>query len=273
MNPVDWASILEIAAAIVTSYDTGVTLRQLFYRLVAKELLVNTRSYYKRLSERTAQARRAGSFPALEDRTRTIHRWLTFGSPQAALLDTAESYVRDRTEGQEWKTYIGVEKHGLVNQLMSWFAPLGLPVLALGGYSSQTFVDEVRKDAEQDGRPSALLYAGDFDPSGVDIDRDFVKRTGCFTEVVRVALTAEQVTRYDLPPQMGKSTDSRAATFVEKHGQLVQVELDALPPNILQMIFAEALEPYWDESSYDRTIEIERSERGVLIRLAQEWAR
>jgi hypothetical protein len=52
-----------------------------------------------------------------------------------------------------------------------------------------------------------LIYAGDFDPSGEDIDRDFIQRTACFDEVVRVALSLEQVERYDQPPQLGKATD------------------------------------------------------------------
>jgi hypothetical protein len=30
-------------------------------------------------------------------------------------------YRRDRTEGQEWSIYIGVEKRGMIEQLDSWF--------------------------------------------------------------------------------------------------------------------------------------------------------
>ena len=43
-----WVPILKHAVNIVSSYDSGVTLRQLFYRLVADLTLPNTRSYYKR---------------------------------------------------------------------------------------------------------------------------------------------------------------------------------------------------------------------------------
>lgn len=66
----DWPTLLERAAEIVDSYDTLVTLRQLFYRLVAAELLPNTTNAYKALSRHTAQARREGLFPALMDRGR-----------------------------------------------------------------------------------------------------------------------------------------------------------------------------------------------------------
>ena len=50
----DWKALLPRAAEIVHSYDTGVTLRQLFYRLVANQSLPNTTSAYKSLSKYTA---------------------------------------------------------------------------------------------------------------------------------------------------------------------------------------------------------------------------
>ncbi len=41
-----WVTILVRAAEIVRSYSVGVTLRQLFYRLVSELLIPNTRSAY-----------------------------------------------------------------------------------------------------------------------------------------------------------------------------------------------------------------------------------
>lgn len=145
--------------------------------------------------------------------------------------------------------YLGVEKAGLVVQLESWFGERGVPILALGGYSSQSYVSEILGDVRT-GRAAVLLYAGDFDPTGEDIDRDFVARTGCWDQVVRVALSAEQVTRYRLPPNPGMATDSRAAGFVSRYGQLVQAELDALLPETLRSLFADAIAEYWDEYAY-----------------------
>ena len=60
---------------IVESYDTRVTLRQLFYRLVAAALILNIDSHYKTLSRLTAQGRRDGSFPELMDTTRSIEEY------------------------------------------------------------------------------------------------------------------------------------------------------------------------------------------------------
>jgi hypothetical protein len=265
MSRLDWNTILERAAAIVSDYDTGVTLRQLFYRLVAAELLPNTQGAYKALSSHTAEARRQGAFPDLIDRTRQIHRDVSFAGPEDARRFLFSLYRRDRTEGQAFSLYLGVEKNGIVEQLRSWFGDYGVPILALGGYSSQSYVQNVAADVGEQGRPAVLIYAGDFDPSGEDIDRDFLARTGCFLETVRVALTPEQVKDYELPPQPGKETDSRATGFVRRHGQLLQVELDALPPDVLHSLYQEAVAPYWDMSAYLTSLVKEKEDRLCLV--------
>ncbi len=260
----DWSAILEQAAEIVDRYDTGVTLRQLFYRLVAAEILPNTRVAYCTLSKVTAEARRQDRFPALVDRTRQIHRYRTFGGPDEARSWLSRIYRRDRTEGQEYSIYLGVEKAGIVEQLESWFGDLGISILALGGYSSQSYVDEIAKDVQEQTRPAVLIYAGDFDPSGEDIQRDFIERAGCFDEVVRIALNAEQVDEYDLPEQMGKATDTRARGFIERHGKLVQVELDALPPDVLKRLYTEAIAKFWSDAAYGKIMKRERREAALL---------
>jgi hypothetical protein len=74
-NRLSWPPILEQAAAIVAGYDTPVTLRQLFYRLVAALVLPNTLPTCKTLSARTAQARRDGDFPDLWSHARRELAW------------------------------------------------------------------------------------------------------------------------------------------------------------------------------------------------------
>jgi hypothetical protein len=192
-----WAEILDQAAAIVESYATLVTLRQLFYRLVVARILENTLNAYKARSHHTAAARRDDDFPALADPTRQIHRFQTFADVSDAQRWLSRIYRRDRTEGQEYNVYLAVEKEGIVQQLRAWFADLGVPILALHGYASQSYVDDIVADVEADGRPAILIYAGDLDPSGEDIQRDFEARTAIFDEVVRVAVTPAQIAQYN----------------------------------------------------------------------------
>jgi hypothetical protein len=259
-----WPAILAQAAEIIRSYDTAVTLRQLFYRLVSAGTIPNTTSAYTTLSARTAEARRDGDFPDLIDRTRRIHRAATFDDPQDAREWLREIYRRDRTEGQPWSVYLAVEKAGIVEQLTAWFGDRGFPILALGGYPSQTYVNEIVEDVEGQNRKAVLLYAGDFDPSGEDIIRDFIERTDCFDRVIRVALTEKQVREYDLPEQPGKARDTRAKGFVARHGRLVQVEVDALPPDVLHQLFEEALEPFVDTSTFRAVLAQKEAEREAL---------
>jgi hypothetical protein len=270
MSRIDWPAIIDRAADIVRSYDTSVTLRQLFYRLVSEQLVPNSTAAYKRLSSLTAEARRWGRFPPLLDRGRQIHRdpfWDNAADAVEALLD---QFRLDRTAGQDVSLYLGVEKAGMVVQLRSWFGDLGVPVLALGGYSSHTYAAIVRHHVRAQERRAVLLYAGDFDPSGEDIDRDFIEQTNCWVKVVRVALTAEQVQEHGLPINPGKVTDSRAAGFIERHGELMQVELDALDPDTLQAMFEAALDEFWDASAYETVLDLEQAEHERLAEVARE---
>jgi hypothetical protein len=195
---------------------------------------------------------------------------MSFDSPEQAQAWLQRVYRCDRTEGQGFAVYVAIEKHALGALLGSWFAPLGIPVVALGGYSSQTLTDEVAADVDEDGRDAVLLYATDFDPSGEDIGRDFIERADCFDQVVRVALTLEQVHEFGLPPLPGKTTDSRASGFVERHGELMQVELDALPPDELRALYEAGLDAYWDVSRYESLLRREEDERRQLVPRGEE---
>jgi hypothetical protein len=150
-------------------------------------------------------------------------------------------------------------------QLSDWFEDdRGIPVFTVHGYSGQGLVTDVRNDIMVSNRPTVLLYAGDFDPSGEDIDRDFVARVGIFDKVLRVALNEDQVLAFDLPPQLGKADDPRAADFVAKHGELVQVELEALDPDDLRGLYEDALAEFWDDDAYQLALGHEDTERDEL---------
>lgn len=267
----NWPSVLDRARTIIGGYDTGVTLRQLFYRLVADGTLPNLQTHYRRLSGMTAAARRDNAFPALLDRTSRIERYQSFDGPADAIRYMRNMYRRDRTQGQEWSIYIGVEKSGLSAQLDAWFSdPLGIPHVALGGFASQTLCDQVRRDIERQGRPAVLIYAGDFDPSGMAISEDFISRVGIFDRQHRVALTPEQITQHNLienPDPEGAAKvrrDPRAAAFVHQYGQLVQYEVDALPPEALRNMYRTAINEYWDDATYQAVMGREVEDREAL---------
>ena len=269
---INWAPVIEHAAIIADSYSTPITLRQLFYRLVVEQSIANKESTYKRLSDLTAKARRARDFPPLADLTRRIDLAPSWTRPGDILADLAAHYRCDRTEGQTWTVVLGVEKRGMTAQLIDWFGDeRGVPVVALAGYDSESHIAEVRRLVLRQARPAVLLYAGDFDPSGEDILRDYAERSGCWDKIRHIALTDEQVARYELPENPGKTTDSRASAFAARHGRLVQVELDALDPEDLRQLYADATAEFWDESPYRDVMVRERADREALQEFTQRW--
>ena len=145
---VQWAPVLERAATIVNADPVGMALRGLFYRLVSEGRLRNTRGHYKTLSARTAEARRAGWFPS--------HRpGAEHPAPGALLRRRRCAHERSRClparphRRPAVAVYLGVEKNALVGVIESRFRHLGVPVLASGGYGSQTFMDDVVVDVRE----------------------------------------------------------------------------------------------------------------------------
>lgn len=247
----DWVNtILPVAREIVLSYNTAVTLRQLFYRLVSLPhghpgRIPNTASAYTVLSRTTAEGRRDGTFPDLIDQGAEIVVPAAWESPREGIEALRDQYRRDRTDGQPYQLWLGTEKLGMINQMRLWFRDRGIPIVALGGHGSQSYVDMIRRRADRDGRPAILLYAGDHDPSGWRILSSFVDRTGFWAnpqlpewnpedmpadrgltaagEVIpnydryrkyRVALQPEQCDEYGLARNSAKEKDPNLAAFL-----------------------------------------------------------
>jgi hypothetical protein len=288
---VNWLLVLDEARRIIAGYERRITLRQLFYRLVAKGVLENTRGYYQRLSKYTAAARREreNPFPALIDRTRSIRRAMSWDSTEDAMDCIARNYRRDRTEGQPVALYLGVEKDADADLLYEWFGePLGIPIVALGGFDSQSHLDEVIADAREQAktRPVVMLYAGDYDCSGKKIAEDFRDRGDWPGEFIELVLTPDQIDRYvrpsGLPVLANPKQDPRRKWFIAKYGaenlrrwgiENPQVEMDALEPDVLYAIFEDAINRYFNQDAYDAVMKAEAEERGRLTRLAEAWRR
>jgi hypothetical protein len=267
----DWSPIIEAAVGIVDEYDYLITLRQLHYRLLSLPDLDygSGKKDYDYLSDRTAQARRRRNFPALSDQTRRIEQVPFWASPQAALADLIEQYRLDRSEGQEFVIVLGGEKRAMLAQFRQWYPDLGLPFIALSGNASQSYVDEVAAFVEDDGRKSVLLYVGDLDAAGEEIEEDFCRRCDVWDHVERIAVTEEQVTGLGLPRLPGKPNDPKRKPFIERHGWLFGVEVEAIPPDLLRSLYDDALATYWDKSTYDAVVAREHKDRAELAEAAR----
>lgn len=265
------------------------TLRQLYYQLVARLVIKNSLNQYKRLSALLAKARLDGLVPweALEDRSRlTLHSggWADQREfTKAELEDLLVGYRRDLLQGQSQALELWIEKDALSRIAHGAAFPYCVPVIVARGFSSVSYVNECRKRLERNakmGKRTVILYFGDLDPSGWEMLPAMLEtlqvemELGDLVKGVRCALTPAQVERYRLPPSIEamKATDSRTPNFKamlrgDGYPDDLAVELDALPPATLAGLVRESIEAHLDLSLFEREREREEAERLELARL------
>ncbi|WP_229686938.1 hypothetical protein [Longimycelium tulufanense] len=157
--------------------------------------------------------------------------------------------------------------------ITQWTETLGIPVIICRGFGSQSYVDQVRDRVLDDGRPAVLLYVGDWDASGEDIQRDWMKRTGCWSVARRLAVTKRQAN--GLPSAPAKQGDPRWPKFAARHGydvhNPVQWEVEALPPERLRRLVLAAVDRYLDRAQFNRVLDRERREQAELAAFVRQW--
>ena len=260
-------AIVDIAYTILAD-DHPMTVRQVYYQLVARQIIKNQDSQYKRISRILVDARKDGAIPWdwIEDRLRrprAVSMWedLTdFGT------DAVQAYRRNVWTEQPRYFETWLEKDALSGIFEDLLRPYGVTLNVGRGYDGW---DSIRNAAQRmgDGRRAAILYFGDFDPSGEDMARSLEDRLayfGCMPDIVKCALTAEDIARYQLPPDPAKRTDTRAAEFIAKNGD-ISVELDALPGAVLRQRIRQEVEARLDMSALEATRRLEATERQRLI--------
>ncbi len=261
--------LIERAHAILAGLRPNpMTVRQVYYQLVSGHGLENTRGQYKAVSNALVKARKEGIIPWewIEDRLRrprSVDMW-------TGLPDFAETckraYRLDVWETQPGYVEAWLEKDALSGIFEDTLDAYGVTLNVGRGYDGW---DSIRNAAERySDRPDvAVLYFGDFDPSGEDMARSLSERLrffGCEPEIVKCALVFEDIERYDLPPAFAKRTDTRAAGFIARHGD-VSVELDALPVTVLRERLVDEVEARMDLDALAEVQDRKQEDRGTLV--------
>jgi hypothetical protein len=291
---------LDAAYSIAGEYRGNLTVRQLYYQLVARGFIPNSQESYKRLVSILTDARLSGDFPFewLLDRTREARPGRFTGDqtdPADALSSVAreirsapERWLwRDRWLGQPTHVSVWVEKEALAGVFEGPCDELGVSWFVLRGYSSLSalsqWVDNV-DDAYRSGNSSIteaiVLYFGDHDPDGWEIPRSAERNVQAIADVRgieippvefrRVALIREQIDLYDPPPFPAKETSSRFESYVREHGLRDAWELDALRPEVLDKLIRETVEEYFVEDVHDDNEETVRVARNEMRTKMQE---
>ncbi len=248
------------------------TLRQVHYRLVGRgdTTYANTRVDYNQLSKWLVQDRIEGVIPWgwIEDRLRKP-RHVPMWEDVRGFKDFARRvYRRDVWQDQPRYLEAWLEKDALSGIFGDALEPYGVTLNVGRGFDSATSVKDAA-DRYRDGEGITVLYFGDFDPSGEDMVRSLRARLlelGAEPEIVKCALTFEDIERYELPPDFTKATDSRSSAFVARFGD-VAVELDALPRDVLLERIRREVEPLMDLEALEQTREAERADKERLDEL------
>lgn len=252
---------------VIAQYDMALTLRQIYYRLVAAGLIPNRRTAYNGLSAQLVKAREAREVDErrIVDRSRsTIDR--AFDSPQdffeAAVWTCENRFFRRFWTTQDVYVEAWVEKDALSQVIAGAVEGLNTIVAPSRGYSSFSYVRDACRRFERnrgDADQVVILHLGDHDPSGLDMTRDLRERFVSYSyefdfrvEVKRIALTFDQVQERDLIPNPTKIQDPRAQGYIDQYGDECW-ELDAIEPDELVGMVEEAVRDEitdpdaWDE--------------------------
>jgi hypothetical protein len=270
--------LIDGANAIIEEYQRGgyvLTLRQLYYQFVSRDLLANTEQNYARLGRVLSDGRLAGlvDWEAIEDRTRETVIPTRWGSPREIAEAAARSYHIDLWENQPVRVEIWVEKDALAGVFERVCRELDVPLLACRGYTSQSEMwSSAQRMTEADAH-HVILHFGDHDPSGIDMTRDIEERLintfGAPAEVIRIALNMDQIEEYNPPPNPAKSTDSRFESYMQEFGD-ESWELDALEPQVLEDLAGGYTRSYIDAEQWGADRRRQEQERSRLFELAKK---
>lgn len=269
---------LSIINNIIETYVADgytMTLRQLYYQLVARDIVSNNAREYAKLSILLKKGRMSGvvDWNAIEDRGRLPKLpWFTEGIGDA-IQTIYDQYRLDRQEGQENYIEVWVEKDALSNVMLRITEKYHVRLMVNKGYSSCSAMKQAADRFEDARTHGILIYLGDHDPSGKDMVRDIEARLNEFgvddLEVISPALTMEQIRRYKLPENPAKITDPRAKEYIERYGNK-SWELDALEPPVLVKIVESAILDYLDLETFNDMVVKEKDHKKKLLKIINE---
>ena len=270
----------ELLAQVEDVLDTyrdelPLTARQIFYRLVGSVDYPKDENAYARLQEHLGNFRRAGlvEFDYIRDDGTTTLAPLEFASPEE-ILEEAERLASEgqgvRLEGQPRWVELWCEAAGMAPQLYRAVNEYGVTVYSSGGFDSLTVKYEAAQRISEREVPTTILHVGDHDPSGLALFNAVAEDVDAFAtedvEFLRVAVTPDQIERYDLPSAPPKKTDKRS---VWRDGDST-VQAEALPPDVLAAEVRQAVETELDMDAFRATKSTEDGNREAFERMMRQ---
>ncbi len=248
----------------VKGYD--LTVRQVYYQMVARGYIENSQKSYDRLADLVNNGRLAGliDWAMIVDRGRETVTPATWKNPAEIVKTAANQFAVDKWEDQPNHIEVMVEKQALEGVLIPVCQRLGIRFTANKGYSSSSTLYEAGKRLYKktlEGKTVWVLYLGDHDPSGIQMTEDVENRLNLFAgevcvNVERLALNMDQVQVFKPPENPAKETDSRYAAYIARFGTS-SWELDALDPGTIDQIVTTTVERLRDNIAWSEAVKRE----------------
>lgn len=216
----------------------------------------------------------------IADHTRLRRVDTMYESIADALARTAEHYRRDLWAQQPRVVEVWCESDSIGGVLDPVTRALGVPLLAARGQSSKTFAFAAAQEYRRIGKPVTVLYVGDWDPSGLAVDRSLRERLNRYCggavaiDFRRIAVTPAQIVDLGLTSHEANRADASYPRFVaDCHAAGVPVEaveVEAIPPAALrELLEAELYALVDDAGRWNAAIEAQVSEREILASYAR----
>ena len=267
--------IVEVLAA-----DHPQSVRHTFYVQTDPRLPVavdKSEAGYRRVQRRLHALRESGAVPFdwIVDATRRGFHTATYRSGADFLRRVAGLYRADVWRGAATHCEIWCESRSIAGVLEADCRETATSLFPTAGFASDSLIFEAARDhVRHQGSTSrgVVLYCGDHDPSGLEIDRDaeaklrrYIDRLGGdpdWLEFRRLAITPAQIVAYGLPTKPRKASERRRPEVT------ATVEAEAMPAGDLRRIVRSAVEAYLPAGALHAAQVAEASERAGLLRLA-----
>lgn len=257
------------------------TLRQLYYQLVSRDIIPNVQTEYAKISKLLKEGRMGGivDWNAIEDRLRVPYLPYWNHDIPDAINDTINQYRLNRQKDQSVYIEVWVEKDALSGVLKRVTSEYHIRLLVNRGYGSVTAIHDAYKRYKKqiiEGKKVKLLYLGDHDPSGIDMIRDIRERINEMLDanyldnviVEHIALTMKQIKKYNPPTNPAKLTDPRAKWYIQSYGNS-SWEVDALDPKTLNKLVSSTIESNIDMDLFNNMKKREETDKIILRKLSK----
>ena len=261
--------------ALLAYVEQPITLRGLFYRAVSAGVYPDTADeHYRQCGRLLLKLRRESIVPYrfIIDSTR---RRLKPGS-WSGLADfsevIAEAYRKDLWERQAQYVEIFVEKDAMAAVIEPITHEYDIHLNVIRGSCSESLVWRIAQEWRSIRKPIFAYYLGDHDPSGLDIERDLLKRlqdmlpNPVHLEWKRMAVNRADFQRSDLlgfPIKGNRTTkawQTRHRDYLTEYGDRC-VEVDAIPAKDIRTLIRHTIESHINQNEWQALQAIEDVER------------